>query len=216
MLSEKQTETYFKQAVEDLYENDGYLFDPDHGLHEQTVSHRLAVYLERRFLKNKTFRTCNLSVDCEYNKNRDDCKKLYGPCMDCRESCRIKELKTPFVYDRRSYSDARDFVRSYPEGKPCRPDIIIHQRGENHPTNILIVEVKKNSNRENGHKIVDLIKLSAFTCRKGDSEYQYQSGFYFEYGQTAAAAVRFDSGEIVKELRFNVSNRTWEDLTPAL
>lgn len=74
MLSEKQTETYFKQAVEDLYENDGYLFDPDHGLHEQTVSHRLAVYLERRFLKNKTFRTCNLSVDCEYNRNRDDCK----------------------------------------------------------------------------------------------------------------------------------------------
>lgn len=216
MLSEKQTETYFKQAVEELYENDGYLFDPDHGLHEQTVSHRLAVYLERRFLKNKTFRTCNLSVDCEYNRNRDDCKKLYGPCMDCRESCRIKELKTPFVYDRRSYSDARDFVRSYPEGKPCRPDIIIHQRGENHPTNILIVEVKKNSNRENGHKIVDLIKLSAFTCRKGDSEYQYQSGFYFKYGQTAAAAVRFESGEIVKELRFNVSNRTWEDLTPAL
>lgn len=102
MLSEKQTETYFKQAVEELYKNDGYLFDPDHGLHEQTVSHRLAVYLERRFLKNKTFRTCNLSVDCEYNRNRDDCKKLYGPCMDCRESCRIKELKTPFVYDRRS------------------------------------------------------------------------------------------------------------------
>ena len=128
MLSEKQTETYFKQAVEELYKNDGYLFDPDHGLHEQTVSHRLAVYLERRFLKNKTFRTCNLSVDCEYNRNRDDCKKLYGPCMDCRESCRIKELKTPFVYDRRSYSDARDFVRSYPEGKPCRPDIIIHLR----------------------------------------------------------------------------------------
>ena len=216
MLSEKQTETYFKQAVEELYKNDGYLFDPDHGLHEQTVSHRLAVYLERRFLKNKTFRTCNLSVDCEYNKNRDDCKKLYGPCMDCRESCRIKELKTPFVYDHLSYSDARNFVRSYPEGKPCRPDIIIHQRGENHPTNILIVEVKKNSNRENVHKIVDLIKLSAFTCRKGDSEYQYQSGFYFEYGQTAAAAVRFESGEIVKELRFNVSNRTWEDLTPAL
>ena len=216
MLSEKQTETYFKQAVEELYKNDGYLFDPDHGLHEQTVSHRLAVYLERRFLKNKTFRTCNLSVDCEYNRNRDDCKKLYGPCMDCRESCRIKELKTPFVYDRRSYSDARDFVRSYPEGKPCRQDIIIHQRGENHPTNILIVEVKKNSNRENGHKIVDLIKLSAYTCRKGDSEYQYQAGVYFEYGQPAAAAVRFESGEIVKELRFNVSNRTWEDLTPAL
>ena len=172
--------------------------------------------MERRFLKNKTFRTCNLSVDCEYNKNRDDCKKLYGPCMYCRESCRIKELKTPFVYDRRSYSDARDFVRRYPEGKPCRPDIIVHQRGENRPTNILIVEVKKNSNRENGHKIVDLIKLSAFTCRKGDSEYQYQSGFYFEYGQTAAAAVRFEDGEIVKELRFNVPNRTWEDLTPAL
>ena len=47
MLSEKQTETYFKQAVEELYKNDGYLFDPDHGLHEQTVSHRLAVYLEK-------------------------------------------------------------------------------------------------------------------------------------------------------------------------
>ena len=216
MLSEKQTETYFKQAVEELYKNDGYLFDPDHGLHEQTVSHRLAVYLERRFLKNKTFRMRNLSIDCEYNRNRDDCKKLYGPCMDCRESCRIKELKTPFVYDHRSYSDARNFVRRYPEGKPCRPDIIVHQRGENHPTNILIVEVKKISNRENGHKIVDLIKLSAFTCRKGDSEYQYQSGFYFEYGQTAAAAVRFEGGEIVKELRFNVPNRTWEDLTPAL
>lgn len=63
MLSEKQTETYFKQAVEDLYENDGHLFDPDHELHEQTVSHRLAVYLEKRFLQNKDFRTHNLSVD---------------------------------------------------------------------------------------------------------------------------------------------------------
>lgn len=216
MLSEKQTETYFKQAVEDLYENDGYLFDPDHGLHEQTVSHRLAVYLERRFLKNKTFRTCNLSVDCEYNKNRDDCKKLYGPCMDCRESCRIKELKTPFVYDRRSYSDCRDFVRSYPEWKALPSGYYHPSKGrkssDQHPHR----RSKENSNREKRTQIVDLIKLSAFTCRKGDSEYQYQSGFYFEYGQTAAAAVRFESGEIVKELRFNVSNRTWEDLTPAL
>lgn len=53
MLSEKQTETYFKQAVEELYKNDGYLFDPDHGLHEQTVSHRLAVYLERTLFKKQ-------------------------------------------------------------------------------------------------------------------------------------------------------------------
>lgn len=68
MLSEKQTETYFKQAVEELYKNDEYLFDPNHGLHEQTVSHRLAVYLERRFLKNKPSESCNLSVDAEYNK----------------------------------------------------------------------------------------------------------------------------------------------------
>lgn len=34
---------------------------------------------------------------------------------------------------------------------------LLSSKGKNHPTNLLIVEVKKNSNRENGHITVDLI-----------------------------------------------------------
>lgn len=45
-----------KNAVEQLYEKDAYLLQSDHELHEQTVSHRLAVYLENNLRKFSIFR----------------------------------------------------------------------------------------------------------------------------------------------------------------
>lgn len=57
-----------KNAVEQLYEKDAYLLQSDHELHEQTVSHRLAVYLENNLRKFSIFRKNDFSVDCEYNK----------------------------------------------------------------------------------------------------------------------------------------------------
>ena len=63
--------------VEPLARSFVRLFDKDRSLldkraHEQSVAHRLAVYLE----SDPVF--AKLHVDCEYNRHGDDPKRLYG------------------------------------------------------------------------------------------------------------------------------------------
>ena len=108
--------------MEDLYENDLYLLDSRHELHEQAISHRLAVYLERHFSRLRYFRERSLSVDCEYNKNGEDCKRIYGICYNCNEhNCFIKK-------DQIAHNDTYLPLRSDNDNKAVRPDIIIHKR----------------------------------------------------------------------------------------
>ncbi len=209
MISEASIEKYLRLAVEDLYSRDGYLLSAEHELHEQTITHRLAIYLEQHFSQNSFFKTQELSVDCEYNKNEDDCKRIYGPCMNCQNMCHIKKLNQPFDYNNRRYSTAAEFVRNYHEGKICRSDIVVHHRGKNLPTNTLIVEVKKNSNNKDNAQTIDLIKLSAFTCKQANCQYQYILGCYLKCEPNHAEIFIFGNGTIKKHIKFDALSKIW-------
>ena len=58
-----------RKAVECFMRKDSKLLEDS--VHEQAVSHRIAVYLEFLFRKNK-----EANVDCEYNKHLEQSKKL--------------------------------------------------------------------------------------------------------------------------------------------
>lgn len=60
--TKEMIEIKVKKAVYKLLKEDHYLLQND--LHERTISHKLACYLQAEFP--------NLHVDCEYNKNIDE------------------------------------------------------------------------------------------------------------------------------------------------
>lgn len=77
--------------------------------HERSLTHRLAIYLECEFP--------NFHVDCEYNRDGHDPKRVLLPC-------------------RRTDSYAIEAVTVF-------PDIAVHRR--NSDDNHLVIEVKKNT-----------------------------------------------------------------------
>ena len=100
-------------ALARLLRDDVYLLEVD--ANERSISHRLALYLEEEFPGR--------DVDCEYNRDRHEPKRL--------------QLEP-------------ENVRSDDEqGKTVYPDIIVHKRGE--PRNLLAIEIKKDTG-ENGDK----------------------------------------------------------------
>jgi hypothetical protein len=90
------------KSIKSLFQNDRYLLCSHTG--ENTISHRLAIYLENNLL-NKDF---GFNVDCEYMKDGVNRKRI--------------------------------------DGHRRIPDIIIHKRGNNYPTNYLCVYAKRYEN----------------------------------------------------------------------
>jgi hypothetical protein len=103
-----------KYAIHCFINNDTLLLSQD--THEQAVSHRIAVYIEQKFDNEE------LSVDCEYNRNTGDIKRLpqifsnEDSCLMCKD-------------------------------KAVRPDIIVHKRNCN-STNLIVIEIKKNNDSD--------------------------------------------------------------------
>jgi len=87
------------------------------------------------------------NVDCEYNRYEDLSKKIKPP------------------KDEVKWTDT--------EGKSIFPDIVVHKRG-NQDNNLLIMEVKKSSNRINGE--FDKTKIKALMKKP----YKYKCGLYLE------------------------------------
>lgn len=79
---------YIKESLSDLYEKDNYLIMINESLHhdrnqhqryhvgERAIVFRFGHYLQNRLDLDKDFRKYNL--DCEYNRNGAQQKKLYG------------------------------------------------------------------------------------------------------------------------------------------
>ena len=166
-----------EQSVDLVYQNDKYLIK--HSVHEQDISHRIAFYFENLLGNYAWFTQKGYSVDVEYNKNFDDSKRVYDKCINCElENCYIKKSN----YNNRKYSEI------------CRPDIILHKRGENNNScedynNILVIEVKKTTPNSKE----DFAKLSAFTCK--NSDYKYHKGVFINFKNNKADFEFFDNGE---------------------
>jgi hypothetical protein len=99
------------RAIATLLAEDQYLLVND--VNERSITHKLADYLQREFP--------DTNVDCEYNKNHDDTKRLRLPP---KTDIRSDDLDAHTVF----------------------PDIIVHKR--NTDENLLVIEVKKSTNPE--------------------------------------------------------------------
>jgi len=100
------------KRIDDLYKYDKLLLNSSYNIHERTVCHRLAIYLE----KNIDYK---YNVDVEYNRMRtaygvDDIGEVVGKVINYEDT----DEGASYVY----------------------PDIIIHKRDEK--INILVIEVK--------------------------------------------------------------------------
>ena len=120
-MEENKIKDAIYKSIDELYQYDSLLLDANYNIHERTVCHRLAIYLE----KNIGF---EYNVDVEYNRMRtaygvDDVGEIVGKAINYIDT----DEGSSYVYT----------------------DIIIHKRDEN--INILIIEVKmfwKNRRKE--------------------------------------------------------------------
>ena len=104
------------QSIAQLLEKDYYLLQID--ANERAISHRLGIYLQLLFT--------DWHVDCEYNRNLDQPKRLEQ-------------------YE--EFFDEEQQVWNIAETDPITvfPDILIHERGTGN--NLLVVEMKKTTSK---------------------------------------------------------------------
>jgi len=145
------------EALQNVLKNDPYLLE--HDINEPTISHRLAVYLEGRFP--------GFNVDCEYNGNvdADSGRKYIHILKDIAKQLGIlrEGEENQEVLDRCVF-----------------PDIIVHKRGYNgSDNNLLIIEIKKSSNKNNG--AWDNEKLSRFTSSEHGNRFNYKYGLFVRF-----------------------------------
>jgi hypothetical protein len=122
------------QAIAQLIEKDAYLLQID--ANERAISHRLGLYLQLLFE--------DWHVDCEYNRNLDNPKRLKAY---------------------QSFFDANQRVWNISETDPITvfPDIIVHKRGTRN--NLLIIETKKTTSQISSE--FDYFKLKEFKYQYG-------------------------------------------------
>jgi hypothetical protein len=127
-MSELACRKLFESALDSLCAMDHHLLHVDAS--ERSISHRLAMHLASRFP--------DFDVDCEYNRDGFDVKRLALSGRQVRD-------------------DDVDAVTVF-------PDIVVHKRGHN-KSNLLVVEMKKGSS--NVGPQYDLEKLDAFRRELG-------------------------------------------------
>jgi|WetSurSiteA1Bulk_404760.scaffolds.fasta_scaffold45999_2 hypothetical protein len=133
-----------RAALKSFFAEDYQLLHVDAS--ERSISHKLAEHLQGQFF--------DYHVDCEYNRHRDDVKRL-------------------------NFYDGEKAYPNDTEAKTVFPDIIIHER-EHDERNLLVIEIKKSTNRDNER---DLLKLKAFTDidRPIDERFCYSMGLFLEF-----------------------------------
>ncbi|HEU4326644.1 MAG TPA: hypothetical protein VFS21_26120 [Roseiflexaceae bacterium] len=133
-------------------------------IHEPSISHRLALYIESRF--------GGFNVDCEYNGGVDGetgRKKISDVLVRHAE---IFGVLTP--------EEARKNSRDDFISKDVCPDIIVHRRGgRGLMDNLLVIEVKKSTNENRVDW--DKYKLSRFTSGNISESLHYQFGAFMMF-----------------------------------
>ena len=143
-MKQHQIERRIMHAIDTLRMNDFYLLQ--NNCSERSIVHRLAIYIEQVFPE--------FNVDCEYNRNLSDKKRLLSV---------IPEGLDEDEYNR---------------NRLVSPDIIVHKRDSN-KENLLVIEVKKSTTSVNNSlREFDYEKLRLFTSAEYGLGYRY--GMYIE------------------------------------
>lgn len=136
-------------AIDTLRVNDNYLLEND--LNERSITHKLATYMDQTF--GKTY-----DVDCEYNRNISDLKKIY-----------MLKNKWDELNNRVMFNEDEMFSEIFVE-KNVFPDIIVHKRGRA-DGNLLVLEVKKSTSSVS--EDYDMEKLKCYTEQGSNLNYKY-------------------------------------------
>ncbi len=158
----EEIENLVRQSLSDLYDHDLILLK--HNVCERSITHRLAIHIEKRILELDDNEVCRLNVDCEYNRN------VVG---------RLGAPKSLIFESEDQHEKANKFGRQSEEVLEVSsyPDIIVHHRGDN-DYNLLVIEVKKTSSRiRDSH---DIKKIKAFTKKDEHNEYGYSYGVFIK------------------------------------
>lgn len=192
-----QSHALIEAAIRRFIKEDGYLSKLD--VNERTQTHKLAEYIQHALPE--------YNVDCEYNKNLTHAKELDFSRIvnaikmflnernqDIREHYSIEiiaQLREELTKakpisdesDLNNDKEAYSFLQFTRPGKRRKkyikrvyPDIIAHLRGTN--TNKIIIEAKKESNKDPKARFFDLIKLGLFTEQNG--QFGYDVGYFIE------------------------------------
>jgi len=126
-FTEDEIEKIVNCCLKELRGLDKYLLDKK--VNERTITHKLAEYLQQHFPE--------FNVDCEYNRYLGYRKRIRNE--------RDRDINISNL----SYDKLAKLIWENREADTLYPDIIIHQRGiqEN---NLLVIEVKKSSNPDDG------------------------------------------------------------------
>jgi hypothetical protein len=146
-----------QQATTLVLQNDLWLLANDTS--EQSISHKIAFYLQPLFNE--------YHVDCEYNGDVDK--------QNNKKSISILKTDLQQIGLLRE-KEATDLEKEFTE-RAVFPDIIIHHRGTNE-NNLCIVEVKKSTS--NVHYDYDFLKLRCYTSSNYDNTLKYQLGIFIE------------------------------------
>jgi len=175
--SKEDIEDKIESAVSLLVARDPELLDID--AHERSISHKLAIYLERYFE--------NWDIDCEYNRLEKEVKRVDSPSQ-LREIFGEVEEKI------------EEIKASDDEAKTVYPDIIVHQRLEQE--NLLVIEIKKTTSDEDKDN-VDKAKLAKFR-----NQLEYENTAFLKIKtktnfMDSPACNREKTKEAIEELKIN-------------
>jgi len=126
-FTKNEIELIVKCSLQKLRRLDKDLLDIS--VNERTITHKLAEYLQEHFPA--------FNVDCEYNRYMNYIKRIRNEQDRSREIANLSDIKLA------------ELIWENKEAFTIYPDIIVHNRG-NQENNILIIEVKKSSNRDTG------------------------------------------------------------------
>lgn len=151
-----------KKAVHQVYEKDEYLIgsmydvareqpgkrnDEEHHVGERAIMYKIAHYLDNLLITDPAYK--GYSVDCEYNRNIIDPKRLNWKRKPNKKSGKVFEEQGEYL---------------------VIPDIIVHKRNSS-DANLLVAEIKTYWNQDTTD---DINKLIGFTDKNG--EYKYALG----------------------------------------
>lgn len=152
-----------------------------HCLLEKTGMERSVQFVFAYYIK-KLININRIDVDCEYNKNLEDIKRIGIQCHDCfyEDDC----------YYRRNMNSSK-------KNKKIVPDILIHRR-QSTMDDFIVIEIKHHKNLYSlGHPAFknDFQKLSYMTCIH--SEYKYQLGLEIIFTRDNVYFLMFKNGKML-------------------
>lgn len=189
-----------QRALADLWAFDRLLIE--RRLHQKSVVHRLAVYLERQFP--------GFHTDCEYSRNSRVDEPTYDfPYMSRpRQRDLRRNLMRQGLSEQEAEAAAHTVTHAY-------PDIIVHSREENH-LNVLVVEVRLLGDARGWGSVLEAReKLERYTLPGEAGLFRYAVGLLVELGLTEegdhTAVHHFRDGQEVGRILPNVDSPSVEN-----